>query len=229
MAVHIDPGASTIRVNHDARTTTTDNRTVHTGAAKFRGASAAAAGQRRRQVRLLARLGATRRQLGASFGWQAAFVTVVGVAAGAVVCGGDPGQPRPGCHRQCGALRPGRVSGAGHQRRGRHCGRRDHGTIYRDIPPGVIFRPPECSTNRFWFARIAESHRRKWNVTISKCASCDNRRACITLRGSQITRSAKSQQIRSEAAGGRHSAVAPYVRSVPVACLSLFAHAFGPD
>jgi putative ABC transport system permease protein len=44
--------------------------------------------ERRRQVRLLARLGTTRRQLGASFGWQGAFVTVVGAAAGAAVCGG---------------------------------------------------------------------------------------------------------------------------------------------
>jgi putative ABC transport system permease protein len=44
--------------------------------------------ERRRQVRLLGRVGATRGQLAAGFGWQAGFVTVVGVAAGAAVAAG---------------------------------------------------------------------------------------------------------------------------------------------
>jgi putative ABC transport system permease protein len=44
--------------------------------------------ERRRQVRLLGRVGATRAQLAAAFCWQALFVTVVGVAAGAAVCVG---------------------------------------------------------------------------------------------------------------------------------------------
>jgi putative ABC transport system permease protein len=44
--------------------------------------------ERRRQVRLLTRVGATRGQLAAGFAGQAAFVTVVGVAAGAAVCAG---------------------------------------------------------------------------------------------------------------------------------------------
>jgi hypothetical protein len=39
-------------------------------------------------VRLLASAGATTRQLAWSFGWQALFVTVVGVASGAAVCAG---------------------------------------------------------------------------------------------------------------------------------------------
>jgi putative ABC transport system permease protein len=44
--------------------------------------------ERRRQVRLLGRVGATRGQLAAAFCWQALFVSVVGVAAGATVCAG---------------------------------------------------------------------------------------------------------------------------------------------
>jgi putative ABC transport system permease protein len=44
--------------------------------------------ERRRLVRLLARVGASTRQLAAMFGWQALFVTVVGLAAGAAVCAG---------------------------------------------------------------------------------------------------------------------------------------------
>jgi putative ABC transport system permease protein len=44
--------------------------------------------ERRRQVLLLARIGATARQLAAAFGWQALFVTVTGIAAGAAVCAG---------------------------------------------------------------------------------------------------------------------------------------------
>jgi putative ABC transport system permease protein len=44
--------------------------------------------ERRRQARLLAQIGATTRQLAAVFGWQALFVTVVGIAAGAAVCAG---------------------------------------------------------------------------------------------------------------------------------------------
>lgn len=44
--------------------------------------------ERRRQVRLLSRVGATRRQLAGMFGWQAAFVTVVGIGAGVAVCAG---------------------------------------------------------------------------------------------------------------------------------------------
>jgi len=44
--------------------------------------------ERRRQVRLLGRIGAARGQLAAGFAGQAAFVTVVGVAAGAAVCAG---------------------------------------------------------------------------------------------------------------------------------------------
>jgi len=44
--------------------------------------------ERRRQVRLLAQIGATTRQLAAMFRWQALFVTVVGIAAGAAVCAG---------------------------------------------------------------------------------------------------------------------------------------------
>ena len=46
--------------------------------------------ERRRQVRLLGRVGATTRQLAAGFGWQAGFITVVGVAAGAAVCRRHP-------------------------------------------------------------------------------------------------------------------------------------------
>jgi putative ABC transport system permease protein len=41
---------------------------------------------RRQQVRLLARIGATSRQLAATFGWQALFVTVAGIASGTLVC-----------------------------------------------------------------------------------------------------------------------------------------------
>ena len=44
--------------------------------------------ERRRQVRLLARVGATRGQLAGMFAWQALFVTVVGLIAGAAVCAG---------------------------------------------------------------------------------------------------------------------------------------------
>jgi putative ABC transport system permease protein len=44
--------------------------------------------ERRRQVRLLTRVGATPGQLAAGFAGQAAVVTVVGVAAGAAVCAG---------------------------------------------------------------------------------------------------------------------------------------------
>ena len=44
--------------------------------------------ERRRHVRLLAQVGATRRQLAGMFGWQALFVTVVGIAAGVAVCAG---------------------------------------------------------------------------------------------------------------------------------------------
>lgn len=44
--------------------------------------------ERRGRVRLLARVGATTGQLAWSFGWQALFVTVTGVAAGAAVCAG---------------------------------------------------------------------------------------------------------------------------------------------
>jgi putative ABC transport system permease protein len=44
--------------------------------------------ERRRQVRLLSRAGATWTQLAGMFGWQALFVTVMGIVAGAVVCAG---------------------------------------------------------------------------------------------------------------------------------------------
>jgi putative ABC transport system permease protein len=44
--------------------------------------------ERRRQIRLLSRIGATSRQLAGAFGWQALFITVVGIAAGAAVCAG---------------------------------------------------------------------------------------------------------------------------------------------
>jgi putative ABC transport system permease protein len=44
--------------------------------------------ERRRQVRLLSRIGATTPQLAAAFGWQALFVTIVGIAAGGAVCAG---------------------------------------------------------------------------------------------------------------------------------------------
>jgi len=44
--------------------------------------------ERRGRVRLLASAGATTRQLAWSLGWQALFVTVVGVASGAAVCAG---------------------------------------------------------------------------------------------------------------------------------------------
>src|SRR5262249_41666422 len=44
---------------------------------------AVSAVERRGRVRLLARVGATTRQLAWSFGWQALFVTVGGVASGA--------------------------------------------------------------------------------------------------------------------------------------------------
>ena len=44
--------------------------------------------ERRRQVRLLTRIGATTRQLAGAFCWQALFVTVAGIAAGAAVCAG---------------------------------------------------------------------------------------------------------------------------------------------
>ncbi len=44
--------------------------------------------ERRRQVRLLARIGATRRQLRGMFGWQAVLITIVGLVAGAAVCAG---------------------------------------------------------------------------------------------------------------------------------------------
>jgi len=44
--------------------------------------------ERRRQVRLLARIGATRGQLAGTLVWQALFVTGCGIAAGAAVCAG---------------------------------------------------------------------------------------------------------------------------------------------
>ena len=44
--------------------------------------------ERRRQIRLLSLIGATTRQLAGAFRWQALFVTVVGIAAGAAVCAG---------------------------------------------------------------------------------------------------------------------------------------------
>jgi len=49
---------------------------------------AVATAERRRQVRLLSRIGATTRQLAAVFGWQALFVTITGIAAGGAVCAG---------------------------------------------------------------------------------------------------------------------------------------------
>jgi putative ABC transport system permease protein len=49
---------------------------------------AVSAVERRGRVRLLASVGATTRQLAWSFGWQALFVTVLGVASGAAVCAG---------------------------------------------------------------------------------------------------------------------------------------------
>jgi putative ABC transport system permease protein len=44
--------------------------------------------ERRRQVQLLSRIGATTRQLAAIFRWQALFVAVTGITAGAAVCAG---------------------------------------------------------------------------------------------------------------------------------------------
>ena len=44
--------------------------------------------ERRRQIRLLSRIGATRRQLAAMFSWQAVFVIVGGIVAGAAVSAG---------------------------------------------------------------------------------------------------------------------------------------------
>jgi putative ABC transport system permease protein len=44
--------------------------------------------ERRNQIRLLSRIGATTSQLAAAFGWQATFVTIVGIAAGSAVCAG---------------------------------------------------------------------------------------------------------------------------------------------
>lgn len=44
--------------------------------------------ERRRQVRLLSRIGATTRQLAAIFRWQALFVAATGITAGAAVCAG---------------------------------------------------------------------------------------------------------------------------------------------
>ena len=44
--------------------------------------------ERRRQVRLLIRIGATTRQLAGAFCWQALFMTVAGIAAGEAVCAG---------------------------------------------------------------------------------------------------------------------------------------------
>jgi putative ABC transport system permease protein len=44
--------------------------------------------ERRRQVRLLSRIGATTRQLAAIFRWQALFVAITGITAGAAVCAG---------------------------------------------------------------------------------------------------------------------------------------------
>jgi putative ABC transport system permease protein len=41
--------------------------------------------ERRRQLRLLSRVGATRRQLAGMFTWQALFVTVCGIGAGVAV------------------------------------------------------------------------------------------------------------------------------------------------
>ncbi|HSZ40474.1 MAG TPA: FtsX-like permease family protein [Trebonia sp.] len=49
---------------------------------------AVSTGERRGQVRLLARIGATTRQLAGAFRWQALFITIGGVVAGAAVCGG---------------------------------------------------------------------------------------------------------------------------------------------
>ena len=44
--------------------------------------------ERRSQVRLLSRIGATTRQLAGAFRWQALFITVTGIAAGGAVCAG---------------------------------------------------------------------------------------------------------------------------------------------
>ncbi|MGH3275322.1 MAG: FtsX-like permease family protein, partial [Streptosporangiaceae bacterium] len=44
--------------------------------------------ERRRQIRLLSRIGATTSQLAALFRWQALFVAVTGITAGAAVCAG---------------------------------------------------------------------------------------------------------------------------------------------
>lgn len=44
--------------------------------------------ERRRSMRLLARMGATPRQVAGIFGWHALFVTVIGAGAGALVAGG---------------------------------------------------------------------------------------------------------------------------------------------
>jgi len=57
----------------------------------------AATVERRRVLRLLGRVGATRGQAAAVFGWQAVFVTVTGLAAGAAAsrspCSPSPGPP----------------------------------------------------------------------------------------------------------------------------------------
>lgn len=44
--------------------------------------------ERRRSVRLLARTGATERQVAGMFGWHALFVTVTGIGAGVLVAAG---------------------------------------------------------------------------------------------------------------------------------------------
>jgi putative ABC transport system permease protein len=49
---------------------------------------AVATTERRSQVRLLSRIGATTRQLAGAFRWQAMFITVTGIAAGGAVCAG---------------------------------------------------------------------------------------------------------------------------------------------
>ena len=77
--------------------------------------------ERRGRVRLLASVGATRRQLAWSFGWQALFVTVAGVAAGAAVCAWHADRTQPRRHRQRGTVHPGRpgVAARRHGRRPR--------------------------------------------------------------------------------------------------------------
>ena len=101
--------------------------------------------ERRRSVRLLARTGATARQVTGMFGWHALFVTSTGTGAGVLVAAGTLiGVNRSG-DRYRPALHPAHRS-VGRHRPGRSPRRRHHDRLSAcdDRTAWMIRHPPAC-------------------------------------------------------------------------------------